>query len=252
MRAVLVQREEQLAGLQGAFRACHEQERGHVALVTGTVGSGKTQLLEAFGNWAADAGGRVLRAAGSAAENGFPLGVIGQLFHSALLEPETAARIDELLRSAFDGLSEAPGRPEEPPAGSAFWAMVLHGVYTSLVSLADEGPLVIAVDDVHHTDAASLQCLLYVIRRLRRARIMIVLAEAPMLRPTHPLFRAELLSQPYFSRFTLPPLTADAIACLVARDAGGETETVTREAADRFHSITGGNPLLTRALIDER
>ncbi|GAB2826034.1 LuxR family transcriptional regulator [Streptomyces chlorus] len=241
-----------MTGLQEAFRACHKQERGHVVLVTGTVGSGKTQLLEAFGHWAAGAGGRVLRAAGSAAEKGLPLGVIGQLFHSALLEPEAAARIDELLRGAFDGLSEAPGRPEEPPAGSAYWAMLLHGVYTSLVDLADDAPLVIAVDDVHHTDAASLQCLLYVTRRLRRARIMIVLAEASMLRPAHPLFRAELLSQPYLSRFTLPPLTADAIACLVDRDAGGETETVTREAADRFHSITGGNPLLARALIDER
>ncbi|WP_307825187.1 AAA family ATPase [Streptomyces sp. M2CJ-2] len=249
---MLVQREEQLTGLQEAFCACQERERGHVALVTGTVGSGKTQLLEAFGTWAVGAGGRMLRATGSTAENGLPLGVIGQLFHSALLEPAAAARIDELLRSAFDGLSEAPERPEEPFTGSAFWAKALHGIYTSLVDLADAGPLVIAVDDVHHTDAASWQCLLYVIRRLRRARIMIVLAEASMLRPTHPLFRAELLSQPCLSRFTLPPLTADAVACLVDRDAGGETETVTREAADRFHSITGGNPLLVRSLIDER
>ncbi|MER5994991.1 helix-turn-helix transcriptional regulator [Streptomyces viridosporus] len=249
---MLVQREEQLTGLQRAFHACQEQQRGHVALVTGTVGSGKTQLLEAFGAWVVGAGGRVLRAAGSTAENGLPLGVIGQLFHSALLEPTATARIDDLLRSAFDGIAKTSGRPEVPPAGSPFWVKALHGVYTSLVDLADEGPLVVAVDDVHHTDVASWQCLLYVIRRLRRARIMIVLAEASTLRPANPLFRAELLSQPCLSRFTLPPLTADAIACLVDRDAGGETETVTREAADRFHSITGGNPLLARALIDER
>lgn len=54
---VLVQRDEQIALLRRAFRACEEQQRGHVALVTGAVGSGKTSLLETLDEWVVAAGG---------------------------------------------------------------------------------------------------------------------------------------------------------------------------------------------------
>lgn len=106
---MLVQREEQLARLRRTYRACQEQGRGQVALLSGTVGCGKTELLEVFGEWVASVGGRVLRAAGSRAERGLPLGVIWQLLHSAPLEPEAAAQTDELLADAFGRLTRAAG-----------------------------------------------------------------------------------------------------------------------------------------------
>ncbi|MFG3708263.1 AAA family ATPase [Micromonospora sp. NPDC047670] len=244
---VLVQQEEQTTRLQRAFRACEEQQRGHVALVTGAVGSGKTSLLEAFSEWAAAAGGQVMSAAGSRAERGLHLGVIGQLFHSARLAPEAAARVEDLLRDATTAPLPEPGG--EATEGDRAWAPLLHGLFATLLDLAGTGPLVLAIDDVHHADPASLHCLLYVTRRLRHARIMVVLAEASTLRPPHPLFRAELLSQPHFSRIALPPLTVDAVARLIDGDAGTADA---REAAARCVDMTGGNPLLTRALLEER
>ncbi|MGK5671588.1 AAA family ATPase [Micromonospora sp. URMC 106] len=244
---VLVQQEEQTTRLQRAFRACEEQQRGHVALVTGAVGSGKTSLLEAFSEWAAATGGQVMSAAGSRAERGLHLGVIGQLFHSARLAPEAAARVEDLLRDATTAPLPEPGG--EATEGDRAWAPLLHGLFATLLDLAGTGPLVLAIDDVHHADPASLHCLLYVTRRLRHARIMVVLAEASTLRPPHPLFRAELLSQPHFSRIALPPLTVDAVARLIDGD-GGTADA--REAAARCVDMTGGNPLLTRALLEER
>ncbi|MFF3866363.1 ATP-binding protein [Micromonospora sp. NPDC001898] len=249
---VLVQRDEQIALLRRAFRACEEQQRGHVALVTGAVGSGKTSLLETLDEWVVAAGGRVLNAAGSRAERGLRLGVLGQLFHSARLDQESADRVEKLMRDAAFAvpLPEPGGEAAEGVASEEqVWAPLLHGLFTALLDLTRSGPLVLTVDDVHHADPASLHCLLYVTRRLRHARIMIVLAEASTLRPSHPLFRAELLSQPYFSRISLPPLTADAIARMI----GDDTEDAqAREAAESLLSMTGGNPLLTRALLDER
>ncbi|RLK24982.1 regulatory LuxR family protein [Micromonospora sp. M71_S20] len=245
---MLVQQEEQTTRLRRAFRACEDQQRGHVALVTGAVGSGKTSLLESFSEWAAGAGGQVMSAAGSRAERGLHLGVIGQLFHSARLTPEAAARVEKLMR---DGTFAVP-LPEpggEAAEGDRAWAPLLHGLFAALLDLTAAGPLVLAVDDVHHADPASLHCLLYVTRRLRHARIMVVLAEASTLRPPHPLFRAELLSQPHFSRIGLPPLTVDAVARLV----GGEADNAdARRTAERCVRMTGGNPLLTRALLEER
>ncbi|MER5337548.1 AAA family ATPase [Micromonospora sp. NPDC002717] len=243
-----MQQEEQTTRLRRAFRACEEQQRGHVALVTGAVGSGKTSLLEAFGEWAAATGGQVMSAAGSRAERGLHLGVIGQLFHSARLAPDAAARVEKLMGDATFAMS-LPEPGGEAAEGDRAWAPLLHGLFATLLDLTGTGPLVLVVDDVHHADPASLHCLLYVTRRLRHARIMVVLAEASTLRPPHPLFRAELLSQPHFARITLPPLTVDAIARLV----GGDTETAeARETAERCVHMTGGNPLLTRALLEDR
>ncbi|WP_328348227.1 helix-turn-helix transcriptional regulator [Micromonospora sp. NBC_00421] len=248
---MLVQREEQITRLREAFRMSEEQQRGHVSLVTGAVGSGKTSVLESFGEWAVAAGGRVLSAAGSRAERGLHLGVLGQLFHSARLGQEAAARVEKLMREApsvVPLLEASLNTTDESSACNRAWAPVLHGLFTTLLDLAEPGPLVLTIDDVHHADPATLHCLLYVTRRLRHAPIVVVLTEATMLRPPHPHFRAELFSQPHFTRITLPLLTVEAIAELV----GGGTEAAVRETAERCLSITGGNPLLTRALIDER
>lgn len=178
--------------------------------------------------------------------------MLGQLFHSARLDQESADRVEKLMRDAAFAvpLPEPGGEAAEGVASEEqVWAPLLHGLFTALLDLTRSGPLVLTVDDVHHADPASLHCLLYVTRRLRHARIMIVLAEASTLRPSHPLFRAELLSQPYFSRISLPPLTVDAIARMI----GDDTEDAqAREAAESLLSMTGGNPLLTRALLDER
>ncbi|MEU4565122.1 AAA family ATPase [Micromonospora sp. NPDC023956] len=248
---MLVQREEQFTRLREAFRMCEKQQRGHVSLVTGAVGSGKTSVLEAFGEWAADTGGRVLSAAGSRAERGLHLGVLGQLFHSARLGQETADRVERLMREApsvVPLLEASLETADESSAANRAWAPVLHGLFNALLDLAEPGPLVLTIDDVHHADPATLHCLLYVTRRLRHAPIVVVLSEARMLRPPHPHFRAELFSQPHFTRINLPPLTVEAIAQLV----DGDAEAAARETAERCLSVTGGNPLLTRALIDER
>ncbi|WP_422741589.1 helix-turn-helix transcriptional regulator [Micromonospora sp. WMMD754] len=243
---MLVQREEQLDLLRDTFRNCDRQRRGHVSLVTGAVGSGKTSVLESFGDWAATAGGRVLSAAASRAEQELHLGVLGQLLQGARLAPETGVRVERLLRDA----PPAPGHdgPDGPVGADRISAPVLHGLFSTLLDLAEAGPLVLTVDDVHHADPASLHCLLYVARRLRHTPIMVVLAEARTLRPPHPHFRAELFSQPHFTRISLPPLTVEAITRLV--DDG--VEPAARETAERCLRMTGGNPLLTRALIEER
>ncbi|MDB1090144.1 AAA family ATPase [Streptomyces sp. ACA25] len=249
---MLVHRDEQLAQLQRAFAACEKQGNGHVALISGAVGSGKTRLLETFSEWAVTTGGRVLTAAASRAERGLHFGVLGQLLHTARLSREDASQIECLTRDAALSLPVA-GTGDEAAVDVAttdgpLWTPLLRGVFTSLLNLADERPLVLAVDDLHHADAASLHCLLYVIRRVRHSRVTVLLSEASTPRAAHPLFHAELRSQPHFARITLPPLSVDSIALLL--DEETETGDVWEEAGRLLH-MTGGNPLLTRALVDE-
>lgn len=246
----LVQRDEQFARLREAYLTCKEQQSGQVALVTGAVGSGKTTLLEAFQKWATDDGGQVLRAACSLAERNLTFGVFDQLFHSARLHDDARRHVEQLMRDpAFAGPLPEPGdeTPEHLRADEHARAPVMQGLFTSLLELARSNPLVLAVDDVHYADVASLHCLLYVVRRLRYAQIMIVLTESSRLRSPHPLFRAELFSQPYFSRITLRSLSAEG----VARLAGTDLDPVNaRQVSERCLTVTGGNPMLSRALLD--
>jgi DNA-binding CsgD family transcriptional regulator len=240
---VLVERKEQLTRLRTDYLRGADTAHGQVTLVSGAVGSGKTALLEEFAGWVAAGGGRVLSATGSAAERDAGFAVLGQLFHSAGLAPAARARVAQLLADpAFAVRLPEPGA-EPPPALRATEhrrAVVLRELFGMLAELAGRGRLLLVVDDVQHADLASLHCLLYLVRRLRHLSVGVLLSEAATLRPPHPLLRAELLSSPFFARITLPLLTADGLARL----AGGD-----RELAGRYLALTGGSPLLARAVL---
>ncbi|MGA5898976.1 helix-turn-helix transcriptional regulator [Streptomyces venetus] len=247
-RVVLAQREEQFRHIRTAFEDCREQLRGHAALITGAVGSGKTTLLEALTDDLSDEVAQVLRAVASEAERDIPFGVIGQLLHGAYLPEQARQKVRDLLPEHTD-VARLSGRPSAVGRISPVeQAPVLSRLFSTLSDLARRGPIVLAVDDVQHADSASLQCLLYVIRRLRYSPMLVLMTEAPMLRLPHPQFRAELLSQPHSSRITLEPLTQDSLALLASAHPG---TTDARRTAERVIAVTGGSPLLARALMDE-
>ncbi|MEU6988358.1 AAA family ATPase [Streptomyces sp. NPDC046324] len=254
---VLIERGEQLAQLRRNLHSCEKHRMGHVALVTGPVGMGKTQLLETFGKWAAATGARVLTAAGSRAEQGLPFGVLGQLLHGARLAGCDTTRVEKLMAEAAGAIPTAEARwaaADELPAEGPMWPPLLRDVFATLLDLVDRGPLVLVVDDLQHADATSLHCLLYVTRRLHHAPIMVLLSETSTLRPANSLFHAELRSRPRLSHITLPPLTGDSVAQLLQErggESGGARGSEVLQEAQRLLHMTGGNPLLVQALAGE-
>ncbi|WP_328869741.1 AAA family ATPase [Streptomyces sp. NBC_00287] len=259
----LIQREAQLDRLRTAFHNCGDQHGGQVCLITGGVGSGKTALLEAFADYVTQRSAHLLRAVGSRAERNLQFAVMDQLIDSSGLGRasirQVASAVRHLARTApptppgddLAGLTTP--EPEGPPYPGPATAeqplpSTVHGRLAALLDLARPAPLVIAIDDVHHADQASLQCLLYAVRRLRHKRMMVVLTESPALRAPHPHFRAELMSQPCFSRIDLAPLTDEALGMLA------ETHPVPSaraRIARRAPALTGGSPLLMRALLED-
>jgi predicted ATPase len=150
--ASLVERERELAAIDELL------ERGGALLVEGGAGIGKTALLEEACRRGAELGRVVLCARGSELEKGFAFGVVRQLFERRLATAEACEREALLAGPAgavgpllFGGLADAS-------AFDTSFAM-LHGLYWLALNLADERPLLIAVDDVHWADAPSLRWL---------------------------------------------------------------------------------------------
>src|SRR5215472_15684060 len=192
----LFEREGELArvdALLAAARAGH----GGVLLVTGPAGIGKTVLLEAARERASQAGMRVLAGRGGELESGFSLGVARQLFEP-LLAGVGAAEREALLAGAarraliaLDGQADAAQLAgNEPPFG------VMHGLYWLAVNASGAGPVLVAVDDLHWADQASVRFLLYLADRLSGLPVALALSwrAAEALEGADPLTRFEQIS----------------------------------------------------------
>ncbi|MGQ0838202.1 helix-turn-helix transcriptional regulator [Actinokineospora sp.] len=239
----LVERHAELRTLAALYADC-ARGRGQVALISGSVASGKTELLHAFAERSAVDGAILLTATGSRAERTLRFGVLGQLFHSPAM-PETVT--DKIISLVADA-EIADFTAANPDAIGRSSARILDGVCTAILELAKDRPVVIGVDDVQFADGASLQALLYLQRRMRFARVMVIFTEWALPRPTQAEFRAEVTRQPNTSHLRLAPLSRAGVAELLATRLHDSTA---HTLAPVYHALSGGNPLLVHALAED-
>ncbi|MFF2751697.1 AAA family ATPase [Kitasatospora sp. NPDC058048] len=217
---------------------------GRVVLVSGTLGSGKTQLLHDLSALAAKEGALVLQATGSRAERDLPMGVIEQLLRCAELPNELAAEISALVAEAFDDHLSPDHRFERPQAVENETIRRLCNV---LLGACEGRSVVVGIDDVHFADTASLQALLYLQRRMRPQRMLMVLNEWDRPQPTLPLFRAEVTRAPH-SRVQLKPMSEHTVRTILERT---PDHAIAPQLAPAVHRLSGGNPILVHALIED-
>lgn len=239
-----VERDAELAVVQAYLADCSSGSGGAI-VVSGPIGVGKTELLRATAEAAAERGFGHLAAIGSQAERALPMGVLGQLFDKADLPEDVAARARRLLEA---GALTASLHDREDESVQQTVTPVMHGLASVLLKLAERQPLLIAVDDAHMADVASLQCLRYLIRRIGRAAVLVVLTDTTTVRPTLPLFWAELLSQPHCQLIRLNLLSPVGVAAVLRHAVADVADENTPSV---LYQMSGGNPLLLRALIDD-
>lgn len=241
----LAERDEELRAFTEVLDASMRGTGGAV-VIRGGIGCGKTELLSALKSRAADAGFLLLSAVGSWPERRSPGAVLSQLL---LHEPEMSACrpvVGEVVRSA----AAAPegGAPfGERPLDSAT-AAALHGLCTEVTSTAARVPVLLCVDDVQFADPLSMHWILHLLRVLRSARIVLVLTDCTLSRQAHPQLHSELLCQPNYLAMTVPRLTEDGVVELLGRALG---DTLARELGGQCHAVSGGNPILVRALAED-
>ena len=141
MTAVLLERERELEVLRRSLDEARSG-RGRIVLVEGPAGIGKTSLLRAAADLAAQAGFTELRARASELEHDFAYGCVRQLF-----EPIVAKATGTERQRLFGGAAGAAlpllvaGVGSAPPPAAHTSFAVLHGVYWLVNNLADDGPV---------------------------------------------------------------------------------------------------------------
>ncbi|MGW7469047.1 AAA family ATPase [Streptomyces xantholiticus] len=229
---VLVERDRQLALLSHLLRGC-PHDAGSVVVVSGPVAVGKTELLHTFCEKAAGAGIRFLGAAVPPARRHQPFGLLGRLLNGA--RTPYAQRVD----AAVTDTRRTDGRVE---------LLVREAVARVFLDLSAAEPLLIGVDDVHHADTESLQCLLHLARRLERSRIMLVLGDQDRTGSAHSELRNGLTPHVHCRQIRLGPLSRDGVVALLAHELDPR---VAHRLAPGAFAATGGNPLLVRALAED-
>lgn len=130
--------------------------KGSVGLVVGPVASGKSVLLCALGEHAAEAGATVLRATGAQAEHRTPLSIVGQLLQQAPLDADRLRQTQHLLATAAEAATAHPaGIAPQATGAHQLPADLVQALCAVLFDLSRTVPLLICVDDAHHADALS-------------------------------------------------------------------------------------------------
>ncbi|MGW7517300.1 helix-turn-helix transcriptional regulator [Streptomyces sp. NPDC054796] len=240
----LVERDKELAILGGMLDAS-AAGHGGVALISGAVASGKTALLRAFGERVGATGALFLQATGSGFERDLPLGVMGQLLLGADLPEADTALATRLLDLVA---VTAPVRAAEGAIPAELAINVFPRLCGILLAQARRRPVVLSIDDVHHADAHSLECVLYLARRLEVSRILVVLGESGSFPWEDSRFRDELLHRPGCRHLRLDLLPWQGVTEMITAGLGGRRA---RPLASDFHWLSGGSPLLMRALLED-
>ncbi|MBB5476111.1 helix-turn-helix transcriptional regulator [Micromonospora parathelypteridis] len=221
---VRILRERLAAALQG---------QGGLVTVAGPAGSGRTTLLADLCSTAAQSGATVLYAASSTSERDLPLGVLGQLLSEAALAAPGTEQAARRWSTGRDG-----GGPAALQRSSA------DDLCALLLDLATRTPLLICVDDARQTDDASLLCLATLAQRIGGSRVLLVVADLPDDSSSHP---ATPLRRAGGRHIELEVLSRFGVSEIVARRTGRSDDALSA----RCHAISGGNPALVHALLDD-
>ncbi len=275
-QTALIGRARELAMLQEAWQMC-QRGRGQIVGVVGEAGVGKSRLLYEFRKALGDedvypsttlrrgSGHRWLTAACPAAYSPGPYGLVAQLLHPVfgLAPAEDEATVKDRMRGTLQRLPGADLPEQELLEGLAILGDILaipfpeislahldpKGRQRRLVNIlgrllaqgASETPLILALEDLHWVDDASLEVL---------SRLVVGIDQLPILVIT--LFRPETEWQPPWQNrrnYRLVRLDAlDEEGSRALLSALLEADEAPEEIAQVVLPRAGGNPFFIREL----
>ncbi|HEX4280816.1 MAG TPA: AAA family ATPase [Solirubrobacteraceae bacterium] len=251
-RAGLLERDDLLQAISAALDAVQDGN-GRALLIEGHAGMGKTRLHEAALDDARGRGLRVLRAAGAELEQNVAFGVAGQLIRALLNELPPAGRRAFLVEAPERVRSLAGAREDMLDPGDAGDLTMSHGLFTMMAGAAEARATMLAIDDLHWCDVASLEFVLYVLHRLDELPVALVMTRRPAVGGESADALDRVAGHPQVRLESLTGLGLEAVEELARGALGERADPAVVEASIE---VTNGNPFyvheLLAALADEQ
>ena len=246
--ARFVGRSEQLAELEAALREAAEG-RPSLALVGGESGVGKSRLADELIRHAREVGARVL--SGDCVELGedeLPYAPLLTALRPLVRDGDPA--LDALapsLRAALDAI--LPGLGEDRSTGEATQSRVFEALLTLLDELAQDGPALLLIEDIHWADSSTRSFIGFLARSVCTERLLVVgTYRSDELHRRHPLrpLLAELASDPYMRLIDLPRFSPEELGEQLEGIVGDRPDA---ELVQRVYSRSEGNALYAEEIL---
>ncbi|MGH2455010.1 MAG: helix-turn-helix transcriptional regulator [Candidatus Limnocylindria bacterium] len=237
----LLERTAELAFLEHSVEASAGGQ-ARLVVIEGEPGIGKSSLVRVALARADERGMRVLRGAGGELETAYAYGIALDLFSRAVARDPRRTRLLSGAAAHVAPVLSGQTAPAELRATDPF--PIMHGFYWLVANLAERQPLVLAVDDAHWADLASLRMLGYLAERLADLPVLLVVAAWPP-RSGEPVELGTLRGMAAGSTLRPAPLSTQAVRDALA-DAGHAPDA---ELVAACRQATHGNPFYLRELI---
>jgi predicted ATPase/class 3 adenylate cyclase len=167
---------------------------------------------------------------------------LGTLLTELRMEPDEAAQLVPLLCHVLGlGDSDDALRHVEP---EQLRRQILHAVRTIIERRLALSPLLIVVEDLHWADAVSLEALRFVMDRLERLRLMLVVTHRPSL--DNDQLNSSRISH---TALRLSPLGRTDGQALLAALFGADWARSAEGLRDDILDRAGGNPLFIEEIV---
>ncbi len=239
-------RDRELASALGALQRAAAFDGGAL-LITGSVGIGKSRLLEAVLAEADRRGYHTLRGGGQEAEGRTPYAPLTDALDPlAERRPELIGVLSDRAQFALARLLPSVRRPEGAAEEEVDRRVVFRAVAQLLGEAAAERGVVLAIDDLNIADEATVALVHHLARNCSGERMLVIatMGDEPLLEAAA-LVRSRLLGRGAAIELALGPLDRSALAAVAQRAAGrplppGTLDAIVRSAA--------GNPFFAEEL----
>ncbi len=252
---VFVGRGEELRQLDHPLAAV-QTGSGRCVLVSGEAGIGKSRLIAEIRTRAIDSGFTTLEGRCFEQDRSFPYAPLIDMLRPFLAQGPVSDRLAalgplaaELVKLLPELASHLSLSQSAPPLEAEVEQRRLFEALTGLfLHQAEAGPLLLIVEDLHWSDQASLEFLLYLVRRMADQPILLLLSSR---RAEAQARLVELLAgldrEPIAQEIRLKPLTRAEVAQLLQAILN-QPQELSAEFVATIYSLTEGNPFFAEEI----
>lgn len=234
--------------------------QGHVVLLSGEAGIGKTRLVAEAKTYAAARAVQLFQGTCFQTERSFPYAPLLDLFRAHFVPP-TPTPLAESVKPLLMELSRLlpdlewrfPELASRPVSRSVDLEEEKRRLFATMtyffLAQAAQQPVLLIVEDVHWCDDLSLDFLLHLARRGRQTPLLLLLTyRSDELHPALRQWLAHLNRERLAQEFALEPLSRGDVAAMLRAMLETKPE-VDADLLDTLYSHSEGNPFFVEELL---